>query len=71
MLSLYGITLQQLDGKIAAANRSLQAGQLRDGGKQIGRPYTAPRALGVLTQVLHDTHAGLATYLAEGAGVPG
>ena len=37
---------------------------LRDGGKQIGRPYTAPRALGVLTQVLHDTHAGLATYIA-------
>jgi multidrug efflux pump subunit AcrB len=34
-LSLYGITLQQLSGKIAAANRSFQAGQLRDGGKQI------------------------------------
>ena len=34
-LSLYGITLQQLSAKIAAANRSFQAGQLRDGGKQI------------------------------------
>ncbi len=34
-LSLYGITLQQLAGKIAAANRSFEAGTLRDGGKQI------------------------------------
>lgn len=37
---------------------------LRDGGKQIGRPYTRPRALGVLTEVLHDTHSGLAAYIA-------
>ncbi len=34
-LSLYGITLQQLSAKIAAADRSFQAGTLRDGGKQI------------------------------------
>ena len=34
-LSLYGITLQQLTGKIAAANRSFEAGQLRDDGLQI------------------------------------
>ena len=34
-LSLYGITLQQLTGKIAAANRSFEAGQLRDNGLQI------------------------------------
>ncbi len=34
-LSLYGITLQQLTGKIAAANRSFQAGQLRNEGQQI------------------------------------
>jgi multidrug efflux pump subunit AcrB len=34
-LSLYGITLQQLAGKISAANRSFEAGTLRDGGKQI------------------------------------
>ncbi|WP_373503050.1 efflux RND transporter permease subunit [Aestuariivirga sp.] len=34
-LSLYGITLQQLSAKIAGANRSFQAGEVRDGGKQI------------------------------------
>ena len=34
-LSLYGITLQQLSAKIAAADRSFQAGTLRDNGKQI------------------------------------
>ena len=34
-LSLYGITLQQLSAKIAAADRSFEAGTLRDGGKQI------------------------------------
>ncbi|PZF78479.1 AcrB/AcrD/AcrF family protein [Aestuariivirga litoralis] len=34
-LSLYGITLQQLSGKIAAANRSFEAGTLRNDGKQI------------------------------------
>jgi len=34
-LSLYGITLQQLTAKIAAANRSFEAGQLRDGGQQV------------------------------------
>jgi multidrug efflux pump subunit AcrB len=34
-LSLYGITLQQLAGKVTGANRSFEAGQIRDGGKQI------------------------------------
>ena len=34
-LSLYGITLQQLAGKISGANRSFEAGQVRDGGQQI------------------------------------
>ena len=34
-LSLYGITLQQLSAKIAGANRSFEAGQVRDGGQQI------------------------------------
>jgi multidrug efflux pump subunit AcrB len=34
-LSLYGITLQQLTGKIAGANRSFEAGQVRDSGQQI------------------------------------
>ncbi len=34
-LSLYGITLQQLSAKIAGANRSFEAGQVRERGQQI------------------------------------
>ena len=37
---------------------------LRDGVRKIGRPYTAPRTCGVLTDVLHDSHAELAAYIA-------
>ncbi len=33
-LSLYGITLQQLAGKVAGANRSLQIGRVREAGEQ-------------------------------------
>ena len=33
-LSLYGITLQQLSGKIEGANRSFQIGRVRENGKQ-------------------------------------
>ncbi len=33
-LSLYGITLAQLQGKIAGANRSFEVGRVRDGGEQ-------------------------------------
>ena len=34
-LALYGITLQQLAGKVAQANRTLNTGKLRDGGGQV------------------------------------
>lgn len=34
-LSLYGITLQQLAAKVSGANRSFEAGQIRDDAKQI------------------------------------
>ncbi|NCM96420.1 MAG: efflux RND transporter permease subunit, partial [Rhodobacterales bacterium] len=34
-LALYGVTLQQLAGKVAQANRSLDAGALRDKGEEI------------------------------------
>lgn len=33
-LSLYGITLQQLAGKVSSANQSFQVGMIRDGGEQ-------------------------------------
>ncbi|WP_425102051.1 efflux RND transporter permease subunit [Tropicibacter sp. S64] len=35
-LALYGVTLQQLAAKISGANTAAPAGQLRDGGEQIG-----------------------------------
>ncbi len=35
-LALYGVTLQQLAAKVTGANRSFQAGQVRDGQQQIG-----------------------------------
>jgi multidrug efflux pump subunit AcrB len=35
-LALYGVTLQQLAGKVAGANRSFPTGMVRDGGEQIG-----------------------------------
>ena len=35
-LALFGITLQQLAGKIAGANSSFQAGQVRRNGEQVG-----------------------------------
>lgn len=38
---------------------------LRDGGRAIGRPYTAPRAFGLITDVLHDSHELLAAYIAD------
>jgi multidrug efflux pump subunit AcrB len=45
-LALYGVTLQQLAGKVAQANRTLNTGLLRDGGEQIalvaGQTLTAP-----------------------------
>ncbi|EPX78824.1 Acriflavin resistance protein [Salipiger mucosus DSM 16094] len=35
-LALYGITLQQLAGKVQGANSAAPAGNLRDGGEQVG-----------------------------------
>ncbi|MBW8639925.1 efflux RND transporter permease subunit [Hoeflea sp. WL0058] len=35
-LSLFGVTLQQLAGKLTGANRSLQVGQVREGQEQVG-----------------------------------
>ncbi|GKX34448.1 MAG: multidrug transporter AcrB [Rhizobiaceae bacterium MnEN-MB40S] len=35
-LSLFGVTLQQLAGKLSGANRSLQVGQVREGQEQVG-----------------------------------
>ena len=57
-LALYGVTLQQLTGKVAAANRTLNAGLLRDQGEQIelvaGRSLTAPAEIAGLLLTTRD-----------------
>ena len=69
-LSLYGITLQQLTGKIAAANRSFEAGQLRDGGQQIsimgGQTLQSP---GEIANILLSARDGRPIYVRDVADV--
>jgi len=69
-LSLYGITLQQLTGKIAAANRSFEAGQLRDGGQQIsimgGQTLQSP---GEIANILLSARDGRPVYVRDVADV--
>ena len=69
-LSLYGITLQQLTGKIAAANRSFEAGQLRDSGQQIsimgGQTLQSP---GEIANILLSARDGRPVYVRDVADV--
>ncbi len=69
-LALYGVTLQQLAGKVAEANRTLNAGKLRDGGEQVdlvaGETLTAPAAVASL---LLTTRDGRPVYVADVADV--
>lgn len=57
-LALYGITLQQLAGKVQSANASSPAGLLRDGGDQIGliigKTLTTPEEIGNLELTARD-----------------
>lgn len=57
-LALHGVTLQQLTAKVAAANRTLNAGHLRDGGEQVelvaGRSLTAPAEIAGLLLTTRD-----------------
>ncbi len=69
-LSLFGITLQQLTGKIAAANRSFEAGQLRDAGLQIklsaGQTLQAPADI---ANILLTARDGRPVYVRDVADV--
>ena len=69
-LALYGVTLQQLAGKVAQANRSLNTGKLRDGGEQVdlvaGMTLTAPAEVASL---LLTTRDGRPVYVADVADV--
>lgn len=57
-LALYGITLQQLSAKLGGANRSFEAGQVREDGKQIsalaGQSLQTPAEIGSILLTARD-----------------
>ena len=57
-LALYGVTLQQLAGKVQGANKSLNTGKLRDGGQMIdlvaGETLTTPAEIASLLVTTRD-----------------
>jgi multidrug efflux pump subunit AcrB len=69
-LALYGVTLQQLAGKVSQANRTLNTGKLRDAGEQIdlvaGQTLTAPAEV---ANLLLTTRDGRPVYVADVATV--
>jgi len=69
-LALYGMTLQQLAGKVAQANRTLDTGLLRDGGEQValvaGETLTAPADVANLLLTTRDDRP---VYVADVADV--
>ncbi|MCV2866543.1 efflux RND transporter permease subunit [Albidovulum sediminicola] len=69
-LALYGMTLQQLAGKVQGANAAFPAGQIRDGGKQIelavGETLRSPEDIGNL---LLTTRDGRPVYVRDVADV--
>ncbi len=69
-LALYGVTLQQLSGKVTAANRAFSTGLVREDGRQIellaGRTLAAPDEIGDL---LVTTRDGRPVYVRDVADV--
>ena len=69
-LALYGVTLQQLAGKVSGANRAFPAGNIRDGGEQIdliaGETLSSPQEIGNL---LLTTRDGRPVYVRDVADV--
>ena len=69
-LALFGVTLQQLAGKVQAANRAFSTGYIRDGGQQIaliaGESLTAPAEVANLLLTARD---GRPVYVRDVADV--
>jgi multidrug efflux pump subunit AcrB len=69
-LSLYGVTLQQLQGKIQAANRSFEAGQVRAAGQQVsvmgGQTLQSPSEI---ANILLTARDGRPVYVRDVANV--
>ena len=65
-LALYGVTLQQLAGKVAQANRTLNTGKLRDQGQMVdlvaGETLTAPAEV---ANLLLTTRDGRPVYVSD------
>jgi multidrug efflux pump subunit AcrB len=57
-LALFGVTLQQLAGKVQSANRAFPTGRVRDGGEQVmlvaGETLGSPAAIGNLLLTARD-----------------
>ncbi|MCC6946817.1 MAG: efflux RND transporter permease subunit [Bradyrhizobiaceae bacterium] len=69
-LSLYGVTLQQLAAKVAGANRSFQAGRVREAGEQ--RTLVAGQTLQSLSEIgnlLLTARDGRPVYVRDVASV--
>ncbi len=68
-LALYGMTLQQLSGKVTAANRSFSTGRVRDGGQQIevvaGETLSTPADIGNLLLTTRDNRPVYARDVAD------
>ncbi|MFB2531970.1 efflux RND transporter permease subunit [Paracoccus sp. p3-h83] len=73
-LALYGITLQQLAGKVEQANRTFSAGMVRDQGQMIGlsvgQTMTAPAEIAGLMLTARDGRAVWLSDVADVAFVP-
>lgn len=69
-LALFGVTLQQLSGKVQGANRALNTGKLRHGGEQIdlvaGETLTSPAEV---SNLLLTTRDGRPVYVRDVAQV--
>jgi len=69
-LALHGVTLQQLAGKVGAANRAFSTGTIRDAGEQIaliaGESLTAPADI---ANLLITTRDGRPVYVRDVADV--
>ncbi len=73
-LSLYGVTLQQLAGKVEGANRSFSTGLVRDGGEQIalvaGETLRAPSDVANLLLTTRDNRPVYVRDVADVSFVP-
>lgn len=73
-LALFGVTLQQLAGKVQSANQAFSTGLVRDGGQQIplvaGKTLSAPAEIGNLLLTTRDNRPVYVRNVADVRFVP-